>query len=381
MRREDEVIMRDILDDVQRWKAEGKQIAVATVAHTYGSALRPLGAKFACTSTGEVTGSVSGGCVEGAVYEAAQGTLQTGQPVLLEFGIADETAWSVGLACGGTVHVWVEVLDEAVLDAVTEHLTSARPFAVATVIAGPGTGRRIVVGPDGPGDGTMVTPELDGQVTRYARDRLILHDPGRAAFGTGPERVEVLVEVFGPQPRLIVVGAVHIAIPLVTFGKALGFHTVVVDARATFATRERFPHVDDLIVEWPSRALERLQPDAETYVVIVTHDDKVDVPALQVALAAPTRYVGILGSRGHQAQRAAALVDRGVPAEQLTRIHGPAGLRIGAVGPDEIAIGIMAEVVAARHGVDTGQAARSMVASVDGRPGPEVSSTRPEHRP
>ncbi len=169
--------------------------------------------------------------------------------------------------------------------------------------------------------------------------------------------------MFGPEPRLIIVGAVHIAIPLVTFAKGLGFRVIVVDARSAFATPQRFPHADEVIVEWPSRALERLRPDAETHVVIVTHDDKVDVPALQVALAHPTRYVGILGSRGHQAQRASALLERGVPAEELARIHGPVGLRIGAVGPDEIAVGIMAEVVAVRHGVDTGSAVQSMAAT------------------
>jgi xanthine dehydrogenase accessory factor len=351
--------MRDILGDIRRWRGEGKPVAVATVALAYGSALRQLGAKMACTSSEEIAGSVSGGCVEGAVYEAAQDAIRNGRPALLEFGIADETAWSVGLACGGTIHVWVEALDPRTFDTVTDQLESGRPVAVATVIVGPGTGERMLVWPDGRTDGALGAPELSAQAARYAIDRLTVHQAGRTTFHVGAEAVEVLVEVFGPRPRLIVVGAVHLAIPLVTFAKALGFHTVVVDARAAFATRERFPHADELIVEWPSRALERLQVDSETCVVIVTHDDKVDVPSLQVALAGPARYVGILGSRGHQAQRVAALVGLGVPAEQLARIHSPVGLRIGAVGPDEIALAIMAEVVAVRHGADLGSVTAS----------------------
>lgn len=348
--------MRDVVADIERWRGEGKRVALATVARAYGSALRPLGAKMACTSTGDISGSVSGGCVEGAVYEAAQVAMDSGRPQLLEYGIADETAWEVGLACGGTIHVWVEGLEPDGYDIVAQHLESGESVAQATVIAGPMLGDRILIWPDGRTRGELASAELTGQAARFAIDRLTVHAPGRTTLDVGGQPVEVLVEVFGPRPRLIVVGAVHIAIPVVTFAKALGFHTVVVDARAAFATAERFPHADEVIVEWPSRALSRLAPDSETCVVIVTHDDKVDVPSLEVAVAGPARYVGILGSRSHQAQRVQALVERGVTPEQLARIHGPIGLRIGAVGPDEIAVGIMAEIVAVRHGVDIGLA-------------------------
>lgn len=353
--------MRDILADVDRWQADGKQIAVATIARAYGSALRPVGAKMACTSSGEISGSVSGGCVEGAVYEAAQEVLQSGQPQLLEFGISDDTAWSVGLACGGTIHVWVEALQPDLYRTIRDCLLQARTVARATVLAGPGAGAQALVWPDGRMDGTLGSARLNGAVAGYAAERIVAQQPGRREFETGPDAVDVLIEVFAPMSRLIVVGAVHIAIPLVTFAKTLDLHTVVVDARAAFATVERFPHVDELIVEWPSTALTRLRPDPATAIVVVTHDDKVDIPALEVAVASPAGYIGILGSRGHHAARVQTLTERGVTPERLARIHAPVGLNIGAVGPVEIALGIMAEIVAVSHGIDTG-VARSMVA-------------------
>ncbi len=363
--------MRDILTDVDRWQADGKQIAVATIARAYGSALRPVGAKMACTSTGEISGSVSGGCVEGAVYEAAQEVLETGRPQLLEFGVSDETAWSVGLACGGTIHVWVEALQPEPYNTIRDCLLHARTVARATVLAvtdagagtgaGPAAGTQMLVWPDGRVQGTLGSAALDAEVAGCAAERMSAQQPGRRQFDTAAGTVDVLVEVFAPMSRLIVVGAVHIAIPLVTYAKTLDLHTVVVDARATFATRERFPHADELIVEWPSTALTRLQPDPATCIVVVTHDDKVDIPALEVAVNGSAGYIGILGSRGHHADRVRTLTEHGVTPEQLARIHAPVGLSIGAIGPVEIALGIMAEIVAVSHGIDTGTA-RSMAA-------------------
>jgi xanthine dehydrogenase accessory factor len=360
--------MRDILADVDRWRADGKQIAVATIARAYGSALRPVGAKLACTSTGEISGSVSGGCVEGAVYEAAQEVLETGQPQLLEFGISDRTAWSVGLACGGIVHVWVEALQPEPYATIRDCLLQARTVARASVIAvtegdstdsraaGATVGTQVLVWPDGRRDGTLGSAALDAEVADYAAERMSAQQPGRREFATGSGTLDVLVEVFAPMSRLIVVGAVHIAIPLVTFAKTLDLHTVVVDARSAFATTERFPHADELIVEWPSAALARLRPDPATCIVIVTHDDKMDIPALEFAVNSPAGYIGILGSRGHHADRVRAMVEHGVTPEQLARIHAPVGLNIGAVGPVEIALAVMAEIVAVSHGVGTGTA-------------------------
>jgi xanthine dehydrogenase accessory factor len=227
--------------------------------------------------------------------------------------------------------------------------------ALATIVAGPGMGNKLFIWPNGRTQGDLGSADLTEQVVRYAADRLAAHDPGRATFEVENEPVDVFVEVFPPLPRLIIVGAVHIAIPLVTFAKTLGFHAIVLDARSAFATRERFPHADDLIVEWPSTAMARLSLDEATYVVVVTHDDKLDIPALQAALASPARYIGILGSTTSHAKRIQALKQLGVTDEQLARLHAPIGLDVGAVGPEEIALSIMSEVVAVRHGIGSRQ--------------------------
>jgi xanthine dehydrogenase accessory factor len=346
--------MRDLLPEIERWRQAGKQVAIATIAQVYGSALRPLGAKMACTSAGDIAGSVSGGCIEGAVYEEAQRVMKHGRPKLLEYGVADESAWEVGLACGGMIQVWVESLAPEIYATLKQCLEAGQLVALASILAGPGQGNKLFVWPDGRTQGELGSAELTERVVRYAADRLAAHDPGRATFEVNDESAEVFIEVFTPLPRLIVVGAVHIAIPLVTFAKTLGFRTIVVDARSAFATRERFPHADELIVEWPSTAMSRLSLDEATYVVVVTHDDKLDIPALQAALASPARYIGILGSTTSHVKRVQALKRLGMTDEQLARIRAPIGLDVGAVGPDEIALSIMAEVIAVRHGLDTG---------------------------
>lgn len=344
--------MREIAADVRRWRQEGKPVAVATVAQVYGSGLRPLGAKLACTSTGEISGSVSGGCIEGAVYEEAQEVLAGGPARLLEYGVADASAWEIGLACGGTIRVWLEALDTGTFDRLAACLDAGDLVAQSTVIAGRiGLGRKVIVWPDERIEGSLGSPELDEQVTGFTTARLAAGETGRTALEVGGEPVEILTEVYAPPPRLIVVGAVHIAIPLVALAKTLGYHTTVVDARATFATRERFPHADELIVRWPATALAELRVDPSTYVVVMTHDDKIDVPALQEAAGSRARYIGVLGSVGHHAQRVAALRELGVSEEQLGRLHAPIGLRLGAVGPEEIALAVLAEMVAVRHGV------------------------------
>jgi xanthine dehydrogenase accessory factor len=310
---------------------------------------------MACTSAGDIAGSVSGGCIEGAVYEEAQKVMKHGQPRLLEYGVADESAWEIGLACGGTIQVWVESLAPEVYTTLKQCLDAAQLVALATIIAGTGLGSKLLIWPGGRTQGDLGSAELTERVVRYAADRLAAHDPGRATFEVENELVDVFVEVFPPLPRLIIVGAVHIAIPLVTFAKTLGFHTVVLDARSAFATRERFPHADEMIVEWPSTAMSRLSLDEATYIVVVSHDDKLDIPALQAALASPARYIGILGSTTSHAKRVQCLKQLGIADQQLARIHAPIGLDVGAGGPEEIALSIMAEVVAVRHGLNARQ--------------------------
>jgi xanthine dehydrogenase accessory factor len=342
--------MREVVRDVRRWRAGGRPVAIATVARVHGSGLQPLGAVMACTDDAEIAGSVSGGCIESAVYEEAQEVLAGGPPRLLHFGVSHELAWSVGLACGGEVEVWVEALDDAVFEAIAGEVEAGERVARVSVVAGEiGFGRSLLVRPEGSPDGGLGSPALDEAAVRLARERLAGGGPLRAAVEVDGRPAELLVEVHAPVDRLVVVGAVHIAIPLVAMAEVVGYRTVVVDPRAAFATRRRFPHADELIQAWPATVLAGLAPDRSTDVVVLTHDDKIDVPVLREAVRSRARYVGILGSRGHQAQRVAALRELGVPDEELARVHAPIGLPLGAVGPQEIAVAILAELVAVRH--------------------------------
>ncbi|NMB89380.1 MAG: XshC-Cox1 family protein [Chloroflexi bacterium] len=343
--------MRDIVKDVNRWLQEGKQVAVATVVQVYGSALRGVGSKMACSSAGDISGSVSGGCIEGAVYAAAQASMQTGQPCLLEYGIANEEAWEIGLACGGTIKVWVESLDAPVYTILEENLEAGQLLALATILDGPGKGRKKLFWPDGRTQGDLGLPGVEEMILPRV-DTCLENLESKLEQFPMPEQAEMrlFIEVFPPLPRLIVVGAVHIAIPLVAFAKILGYTTIVIDARSAFATRERFPAVDRLIVQWPSEALANLALDPGACVVIMTHDDKFDIPALQVALNSPARYIGILGSATTHARRMQELKTLGVSEDQLQRIHAPVGLDLGAFGAEEIALSIISEVTAVRHG-------------------------------
>lgn len=347
--------VRDILPEIERWRQENKPVAIATVVQVFGAALRSTGSKMVISAAGDIAGSVSGGCIEGAVFEEAQKAMKHNRPKLLEYGIANESAWEIGLACGGKIQVFVEALAANIYPTLKQCLDEEQIVALATVIAGPGLGNKLLIWPDGRTQGDLGSADLTEHVVRCASDRLVTHDPGRTRFELAGEQVDVFVEVFPPLPRLIVVGAVHIAIPLVTFAKTLGFRTLVVDARSAFATRERFPHADELIIEWPATVLEKLRLDEATYIVIVTHDDKLDVPALQVALATPARYVGILGSTTTHAKRIEELKQLGLTAEQLARIHAPIGLAMGAIGPQEIALSIISEIVTVSHGIGTRQ--------------------------
>jgi xanthine dehydrogenase accessory factor len=348
--------MRDLSPQIERWRSDGKQVAIATVVQVYGAALRPVGSKMAISSAGDIAGSVSGGCVEGAVFEQAQAVIKQGQPRLVEYGVSNESAWDIGLACGGAIQIWVERLDDEMFVLLRESVQTGEPMAWATVVDGQAQGRRLFIWPDGRTAGDLVDAELTEQTSAFATSRLALQAAGRTRLVAAGTETDVFVDVYSLPARLIVVGAVHIAIPLVAYAKTLGLRTVVVDARSAFATRTRFPHADELIVEWPSTALENLRPDQASNIVILTHDDKFDLPALQTALAGPARYIGILGSRKSQARRLEALKQLGMTDEQLSRIHAPIGLAIGAVGPEEIALSIVAEIVAVWHGVATRQA-------------------------
>ncbi len=338
--------MNDILPDLIRWRQEGEPIALATVIQTWGSSPRGVGAKMGVTAGGHMTGSVSGGCVEGAVIEAALETLQTGNPQLLHFGVADEIAWEVGLACGGEIEVFVQPLDAPLFEAQQAAIRDGAPAAVSTVIRGPAgaVGRGLLLR-----ENSVAWQGLEGSLAEAAAEA------AAQALGRGlPSRVtlaaggEVFVDLHLPPPALVIVGGVQIAVALARFGKELGYRTVIVDPRRAFGSEERFPFVDRLVQAWPDQALADLHLGSTTAVAVLTHDPKLDDPALLVALPSPSFYVGALGSRKTQAGRRVRLREAGLTEAQLDRLHGPIGLDIGAKTPEEIALAIMAEIVAAQ---------------------------------
>lgn len=350
--------MNDVLPMIEQWRARGERVALATVVRTLGSAPRGVGSKMAVSESGAVAGSVSGGCIEGAVFEACQEALGGAAARLLHFGVADDDAWEVGLACGGTIDVLVEPLDAPLHEALRAALAAERPVALATAVGGSAAGAKLLLREDGSGLGALEPPALQAAVARDALAMLARAESGLRGYPQAAGDQQVFIETYPAPPTMFIIGAVHIAISLVTFAKALGFRTVVVDARGVFATPERFAHADELILAWPDEVLEgRL--NGSSYVVLLTHDPKLDDPALKLALASPARYVGALGSPKTHARRLARLREEGFPEEALGRIHGPVGLPLGARTPEEIAVSIIAEIVAVRHGQRAGLAAPS----------------------
>jgi xanthine dehydrogenase accessory factor len=334
--------MRDILSDIERWRAEGRHVAVATVVQTWGSAPRQPGAKMALTAEGGITGSVSGGCVENAVFDAGKEILKTGKPRLLHFGVSDDTAWSVGLACGGTIDVFVEPLAAEFYEPVRDALRAGKALAIATVVGGTDNrlGRKLVLL-----EKDQVIGGPDPALASAARDALAARESRRVR--TGEEDVFADVEL--PPPSLVVVGGVHIAIALVSLAKALGFRTVIVDPREAFGSADRFPHADEIVREWPDRAIGKIAVNSSTAVAVLTHDPKLDDPAITAALASPAFYVGALGSSRTQEKRRKRLLGAGVSEAALSRLYAPIGIDLGGRAPEEIALAIMAQVVAARH--------------------------------
>jgi xanthine dehydrogenase accessory factor len=339
--------MRDILPEIDTWRAENKAIALATVVQTWGSSPRRAGAKMALTPDGNITGSVSGGCVEGAVFDIGIDVLKSDRPQLLHFGVADETAWEVGLACGGSIDIFVKPLDMEIFSPLRATLVDEKSAVLVTVIRGPDEilGREMLVREEGTVAGT-IQDEVNERVKALARDTLAGGESRRAMLN---EDVEVFVEMISPPPTLVAVGGVHITVALMALAKTLGYRTVVVDPRSAFGNETRFPQVDQLIQSWPQEAFQQIPINRSTAVAMLTHDPKLDDPALKIALPSPAFYVGALGSRITQAKRRQRLLDDGLTQEQLDRLHGPIGLDIGAGTPEEIAISIMAEIVAARN--------------------------------
>ena len=325
--------MREILSELDRWRAAGDRIAVATVVATRRSAPRPIGSKLAVSEGGELAGSVSGGCVESEVVEAGREVLAGGEPRLLTFGISDDLALSVGLPCGGEIDVWVSEPDPELLGRLAD-VTREERRAVAFTDLDDGTERLVPDGDD---------PVADDLIRGGHSKVVELH--GRRVFA----------DVFGPPPRLLVYGAVDTADALCAVARGLGWHTIVADARGRFATPERLPNAHEVIVAWPDETLAQVQPDHATAVVVLTHDDKFDIPMLVGTLTTDAYYIGALGSRRNQERRRERLLEAGVDESALDRISGPAGLDIGAHTPAETALSMLAEIMAVRAGRDGGR--------------------------
>jgi xanthine dehydrogenase accessory factor len=334
--------MREVLSDIERWRARGERVALATVIATRRSAPRPVGSKLAVSESGEMAGSVSGGCVENEVFGYACEVLGGAQPQILTYGISDDLALTVGLPCGGEIDVFVDAPDEELLERLRRVIETDERAVLFSVVEGDGLGSELLVteGGEQVGRGPDEAVSRFDDVLRAGRNRLL----------ELPDGSKVFAEVYGPPPRLLVIGAVDTAEALCAAARLIGWRTIVADARAKFATHDRLPSADEVLVAWPEDALAQVQPDHQTAVVVLTHDDKFDVPAIKGALETDAFYVGALGSRRNQERRRERLLEAGVDEEELERIAGPSGLDIGADTPAETAISILGEIMATRAG-------------------------------
>ncbi|MEU2247109.1 XdhC/CoxI family protein [Streptomyces sp. NPDC019224] len=354
--------MLDLAEELDRWAGQGRDFAVATVVAVSGSAPRPPGAALAVDRDGTAIGSVSGGCVEGAVYELCRQALDDGLTRLERFGYSDEDAFAVGLTCGGAIDILVTPVraDDPARPVFAVALAAAargEAAAVARITEGPAEllGRPLLVRPDGGYEGGLGGhPELDRTAVAETRALLDQGRTGPLTIGADGSRcgrpLTLLVESSVPPPRMIVFGAIDFAAALVRAGKFLGYHVTVCDARPVFATRARFPDADELVVDWPHRYLAGTTVDARTVLCVLTHDARFDVPLLEAALRLPVAYVGAMGSRRTHLQRNERLREAGLTELELARLHSPIGLDLGARTPEETALSIAAEIVAVRRG-------------------------------
>ncbi len=363
--------MRDVLPSLLRWWQSGEEVGVGTVVATFRSAPRSPGAAMLVGPGGEAVGSVSGGCVEGAVYELAQEVLTGRAPVLQRYGVSDEDAYAVGLTCGGILDVFVEKVSRETfpeLGDVAADIDGGRPVAVATVVEHPDparVGRRLVVHPEEDDStspavtGSLGSSRADDAVTDDARGLLASGRSDTLTYGPDGERrgegMRVFVSSYAPAPRMLVFGAIDFAAAVAQVGHFLGYHVTVCDARPVFATATRFPSADEVVVDWPHRYLhgeaEAGRLDERTVVCVLTHDPKFDVPLLEVALRLPSlAYVGAMGSRRTHDDRLARLRESGLGEAELSRLSSPIGLDLGARTPEETAVSIAAEIIALRWG-------------------------------
>jgi xanthine dehydrogenase accessory factor len=339
--------MRDILTDYERFARGGKPFGRAVVTSVWGSAPRPEGSSMLAASDGTIAGSVSGGCVESATALAIVEAIERGTPTLVTFGVTDERAWEVGLACGGTIKVFVE---PGIGSSLLEAARGPGGEVLATIVAGPGLGTSVRVLETGRILGSFPVEVSLDQLRDAALGALRRQTSASKELETVGGPATFFLEVFPRQPRLVIFGGVQIAVALVPLAKALGYRTIVADGRESFIGRDRFPQADELILAWPEEAFERIGLDSACYVCVLSHDPKFDEPALQVALRSPAAYVGAIGSRKTQQARRDRLREAGLTDEQIKRLHGPIGLDLGGRQPAETALAILAEMTAVRYG-------------------------------
>ncbi|ACU96357.1 XdhC family protein [Saccharomonospora viridis] len=355
--------MHDVLDELHRRWSAGETVGVGTVVATFSSAPRAPGAAMLVGADGEVVGSVSGGCVEGAVYELARQVTETRTPVLQRYGVSDDDAFAVGLTCGGIIDIFVECVDQRSMPELPELISSVdegRPVAVTTIIEHPDPallGRRMLVWPDRVGGG-FGSQRIDDAVVDDARGLLAGGRSGVLRYGPEGQRrgegMAVFVNSFEPPPRMLVFGAIDFAAAMARMGAYLGYEVTVCDARSVFATKTRFPEAHEVVVDWPHRYLtaeaEAGRIDPRTVITVLTHDPKFDVPVLEVALRLDVAYVGAMGSRRTHEDRMRRLREIGMTDAELARLASPVGLDLGARTPEETAVSIAAEIIALRWG-------------------------------
>lgn len=366
--------MREVLPELRRRLSNGESVSVATVVDTWQSAPRQPGATMLVAEDGTITGSVSGGCVEGALYDLCRDVLVHGTPMLQRYGVSDDDALAVGLTCGGILDVFVERLSPATYpesDDLFTDIDGERPVSTATIVEHDDSslvGRRLMLRPTNSESrchvGTLGSDRIDSAVVDDALGLLASGRSGTLTYGPDGQRrgdgMRVFVQSFAPKPRLLVFGAIDFAAAVARMGSFLGYRVTLCDARAVFATTVRFPEADEVIVDWPHRYLasqaEAGAIDQRTAIAVLTHDPKFDVPLLSVALRLPAvRYIGVMGSRRTHEDRLARLRDEGLTHEELERMSSPIGLDLGARTPEETAVSIAAEMISLRWGGDGGR--------------------------
>jgi xanthine dehydrogenase accessory factor len=349
--------MRDIFPIVEEWIDEGENFAIAVVINTWGSSPREIGSWMVVSENGEFYGSVSGGCVESAVIQEALESIERERPKRIHFGVADETAWEVGLACGGEIDVYLRPFpmdrdsDKVILRDIKKCMALNNPFVLAIVLNGPDdlVGQMHLISDGGLENNTPIGAPLKGIIEKagevsQSQTSLVL------PIQILDDEVDVFYNYYPPPIKLVIVGGVHISMALAACAKVIGYRVHVVDPRGVFGTSERFAEVDGLVHAWPDQGLEEIGLNAFTAVAVLSHDPKLDDPALLAALRSDAFYVGALGSRTTQDKRRERLLAQGLNEEQLQRLHGPIGLDLGGSSPEEIALSILAEIVSVRTG-------------------------------